>query len=606
MATLPTDARSWSASILKPLAVGVFIALCCWVSLHTRVSGGLSMLWISSGVLIGVLLTSARNAWGGLVLAAFVGNMGARALNGDAWYSVLGLGFASTLDAFLVAYALVRYVGNVTDPAKVKLVSRIAVGGTIGACLLSGAIAASTLAVLGRASFGLMFTEWFISHALGIAICATLTVVGSSMGLRLFGRPGHRLDLALSVALVAATCFVVFKQSRYPLLFFVYPPLLLATFRHRFSGLVFGVAIVAGIAISETVRGSGPFFLIPDAGPVERVVLLQVFIASACMMAFPVAVVLTDRALLVRNLRERELLYRTLADHSSDLVMRIAANGWHLYISPSAKDMLGWDPGELARPRLDLLHPDDAANVTREMKTLYATGISSTITYRALRKDGHYIWIEAQLQRVLNAERDGEPEIIYSGRDVTRRVEVERELAQLARYDGLTGLANRFHFNEHVEAVLARHRRSTRPLALLYLDIDFFKRINDSLGHAAGDEVLREFAQRLKGCLRITDFAARLGGDEFVVLVEDADAADVPELIARKVIAAMQSPIVFGDKELHITTSVGIAFCCRVTASKDELLHAADQVLYVAKVAGRNTYRLEILDASTEQQAQRS
>ena len=184
---------------------------------------------------------------------------------------------------------------------------------------------------------------------------------------------------------------------------------------------------------------------------------------------------------------------------------------------------------------------------------------------------------------------------------ISQRDRTELELRLLARFDGLTGLANRFHFNERAELALARHRRSERPLALLYLDIDHFKQINDSLGHAVGDDVLREFAQRLKGCLRVTDFAARLGGDEFVALVEDVDAPEILELIARKMIAAMQQPIVVNGNALRVTTSIGIAFCCRMSTNRDELLHIADEALYAAKAAGRNACRTSIVEDPLQQ-----
>ena len=689
-----------------------------------RQPGSLSPIWIASGVLAGVLITSARSNWRGLVLAALTANVLVRVFSADAWQIALGRGFASTLDAVLVAFAIIHYAGDATDPANVKRVARVAVASTVGATALSAAIAASVQASFDRSSFWSMFMTWFASHTLGMVIFATLTVVACVMGTRLLGRPGHRIELALSIVLTAVTCLAVFTQSRYPLLFLVYPPLLYGAFRHRFAGVVFGVSLVTLIATAETLSGHGPFHLIPNAGSIERILLLQVFLASACMLALPVAVVLSERGFLARKLAKNERDYRILADYSHDLVVRIAADGRRLYVSPSAKDMLGWDVTEFAEQSMDLVHPDDVAPFTQALNGLYATGGSATILYRVRHKDGHYVWIEANARRMPKNEGGGEPEIIYSGRDVSSRVEAERalsenqqrlraitdnlpvfmvhvnteerytyanaytgvvmaidpatiigqrlrdvldaeyyaqikpyvdaalrgetprfeiereyagehyyfhstyvpdidadgkiggfyvmssditqlkrteiELALLARYDGLTGLANRYHFNESAELALARHRRSKRPLALLYLDIDHFKQINDSRGHAVGDAVLQEFAQRLKGCLRVTDFAARLGGDEFVVLVEDVDAPDAPELIARKMIVAMQPAIVVDGKELHVTTSIGIAFSSRISSSRDELLQTADKALYAAKAAGRNTFYTSIAEDSAE------
>src|SRR5450432_1515841 len=115
----PGKGGSSLASMAKPLAVGALVAACCWISIHTRQAGSLSTLWIASGILAGILMTSPRDAWRSCVLAAFAGNLLVRAMQGDAWYSVLGLAFASTLDAYLVALVLVQYVGDVTNPALV-------------------------------------------------------------------------------------------------------------------------------------------------------------------------------------------------------------------------------------------------------------------------------------------------------------------------------------------------------------------------------------------------------------------------------------------------------------------------------------------------------
>ena len=266
-----------------------------------------------------------------------------------------------------------------------------------------------------------------------MVIFATLTAVARAQGMRLLGRPGQRVELALWIVATALTCYGVFAQSRYPLLFLVYPPLLYGAFKHRFSGVVFGVTLVTVSAVAETLLGNGPFQLIPHATPTERILLLQIFIASTCMILLPVAIALTERGFLARSLRESEHRYRTLADYSSDLVVRIAADGRRLYISPSAKDMLGWELEDLAVPRMDLVHPDDVDSFEQAIRDLYTKGGAATITYRARHKLGHYVWIEARAQRVPSLQQDAPPEIIYAGRDITHRVDTERALADNQR-----------------------------------------------------------------------------------------------------------------------------------------------------------------------------
>lgn len=172
----------------------------------------------------------------------------------------------------------------------------------------------------------------------------------------------------------------------------------------------------------------------------------------------------------------------------------------------------------------------------------------------------------------------------------------EARLDQLSRVDTLTGLANRRQFNEALPEAMARARRRRAMMALLYLDLDRFKAINDTLGHAAGDAVLKEFGRRLSGCVRETDMVARLGGDEFVLIIEGAATAAEVEQVAAKILAEMAWPFELegrdDDEGLTVATSIGIAtYQDEPGLSDDQLLGRADEALYEAKAAGRGTYR---------------
>ena len=177
--------------------------------------------------------------------------------------------------------------------------------------------------------------------------------------------------------------------------------------------------------------------------------------------------------------------------------------------------------------------------------------------------------------------------------DITRLKIAEQQLEREARFDVLTGVANRRHFEERLALAVARGRRQPVALAVLYLDIDHLKQINDQHGHAVGDIVIREFATRLVACVRDGDLVARIGGDEFVVLsehVEAAQAIDAAERAAAAVITAMAVVVHAGAIELHVSTSIGIAATASV-GNADALIAEADRALYAAKAAGRNTWR---------------
>jgi diguanylate cyclase (GGDEF)-like protein len=175
--------------------------------------------------------------------------------------------------------------------------------------------------------------------------------------------------------------------------------------------------------------------------------------------------------------------------------------------------------------------------------------------------------------------------------DVTAQKHAERELERLARFDPLTGLANRRHFDESLRDAVARAQRAGAALVLLALDIDRFKQINDSLGHAAGDEVLKVVAGRIRDCIYEVDLPARLGGDEFVVLIEYSPDAEVGAMVAQRIVDSMHAPIALAETTLSVSASIGVGMHFPVRAA-DVLLELADQALYDAKRAGRDTWRL--------------
>jgi diguanylate cyclase (GGDEF)-like protein len=176
--------------------------------------------------------------------------------------------------------------------------------------------------------------------------------------------------------------------------------------------------------------------------------------------------------------------------------------------------------------------------------------------------------------------------------DISAQKQSERALEELARVDALTGLANRRRFEENLAAAVARAARTGAPLMVLSLDLDKFKQINDTLGHAAGDEVLKEFGRRVQASVYDVDLVARLGGDEFVVLVEYSASAEAGEHLARRIIAAMVAPIALASgQQVQAATSIGIGLAQPVSTG-DALLALADQALYEAKDKGRNTFAL--------------
>jgi diguanylate cyclase (GGDEF)-like protein/PAS domain S-box-containing protein len=383
-------------------------------------------------------------------------------------------------------------------------------------------------------------------------------------------------------------------------LFLTYLPLVLFTFRHGIAGVVLGTMILAVAGAVYAGLGLGPFALVENASVGERTLLLQLYVGAGCLLAYPIAVALAERRRLAGQVRASESRYRLLAEHSRDLIVRLAPDGRRLYVSPSSASLLGWTPEELAEPRPELLHPDDRPRIQAEIARLFAQGGSAVLTYRIRHKAGYDVWLEANAQRV---DAVDPPEIVYSARDVTARVYAEEamqesqaqlqavaiELEQQARFDPLTGLANRRHFDESLAEAVARAQRAGVALVLIALDVDRFKQINDSLGHAVGDQVLKTVAARLRECVYEVDLPARLGGDEFVVLIEYTPTLEVGTAVAQRIVAAMREPVIVDGSTVAATCSVGVGVHFPVRTG-EALLALADEALYDAKRAGRDGF----------------
>jgi len=247
----------------------------------------------------------------------------------------------------------------------------------------------------------------------------------------------------------------------------------------------------------------------------------------------------------------------------------------------------------LGRRKDEVLSPQVYANRRAHLREALS---GRRAAFEASRTDGDEAR-DLQIVYLPDVRPDGTIGGVYSlGTDVTQMKDIERRLSQLVRSDVLTGLANRYQFNEVLPLALARARRAGSGIALMYLDIDRFKSINDTLGHAAGDEVLKAFASRIAQSVRSTDTVARLGGDEFVIVLEGLHGDGEPQFVARKIMANVTRPLEVEGRPLALTTSIGIAWRPRVDAADppaaQTLLARADEALYAAKNAGRNTFRV--------------
>jgi diguanylate cyclase (GGDEF)-like protein/PAS domain S-box-containing protein len=295
-------------------------------------------------------------------------------------------------------------------------------------------------------------------------------------------------------------------------------------------------------------------------------------------------------------LQRRQRWFEALVENATDVVCLLDADGRITWVSPSSTRVLGYqDVDAIGLAFVDLVHPGDRERVQRAFDhTVGHPGPAEAIEFRIRHEDGSWRHFETLATNLLD-----DPDVravVTNSRDVSERVQAAEQVVYRALHDPLTGLANRQLLLDRMEQGLARARRSGSGVAALYLDLDDFKFVNDSHGHAAGDRLLVTVSERLRRVMRSGDTVARMGGDEFVILVEGIDDGASATAFADRIRAAIAEAITLGTHQaVSVTVSVGIALDGGIT-TPELLLHDADAALYRAKATGKD--RSEIFDAT--------
>ncbi len=302
---------------------------------------------------------------------------------------------------------------------------------------------------------------------------------------------------------------------------------------------------------------------------------------------------INEQALMV-DLRRSEERFRSLLRNSVDVNIIFGPDGTIAYESPAVERVLGWTPDQrIGTTGEEQVHPEDVERLRQLFFELVQDPHGQVSAEARIRHaDGSYRLIEIVGRNLLSDPAVNG--IVANYRDITDRRSLEDELRHQAFHDSLTGLANRALFSDRLEHALSRTRRSRHRLAVLFLDLDDFKTINDSLGHSEGDQLLIAVAERLRDAIRVGDTIARMGGDEFAVLVEDA-ANGSPMEVAERLMATLQTPFQRGGKELFVHASAGVAVSTP-KETPEELLRNADASMYMAKSHGKN--RIELFEPS--------
>jgi diguanylate cyclase (GGDEF)-like protein/PAS domain S-box-containing protein len=318
---------------------------------------------------------------------------------------------------------------------------------------------------------------------------------------------------------------------------------------------------------------------------------------SFATLSSEVALALHSATLTEQALQQRsESRLSALIKNASDVVCIVGGDTIVQYMSPSVERMFGHDPDGLIDSDLaELLQPEERQHLQAFISSIASQPPGEPVSgeFHVRHRDGHWCDVEALGTNLLGDEQIAG--LVLNIRDISERKSFEAELEHQAFHDTLTGLPNRALLRNRVEHALASQRRNGLPVAVLFLDIDDFKNVNDSLGHAAGDDVLQEIGRRLEECMRPVDTAARLGGDEFAILVQEAESEMHSVDIAQRLMGALAAPMSLGGRSVSVAISIGIAFSDQGMVSPrdaDELLRNADAAMYMAKESGKGQYRI--------------
>lgn len=605
---------TWFAGAESELARGMLVRLL----LPVPVAGvALALLWRASRDL--TLDQGTRRFWRLLMLAVALVPAeqlarGAPTPGGGAWQDLVWLTAAlcAPVTLFVALQQLPSSPRGAVDRAKLWLdMATVAVGGA----LLGWYNYSTTTTIVTRADrlwFGLLHLQ----GVLDLVLVLVASVIWRRTALQHRANTLVMVGAALLVQLLGHTAAVV------QMLHGVRPPDVM----HVVSPIAITLLAAAAWASSVTAlprdvrrvrqKRDGSASILPYAAALPGFALLfkvaveqDVQPLSGLVLGAIVLTVLafarqyvTTREVVVASAesaaRENEARFRALVQHSSDVIMIVDPDGTIRYASPSMATVFGHDPVRLpGTSLLSLLHPDDAASGVQFLdelsRTAMQTGGANTgvlkCEWRLQSAAGQWMTVDNVGTNLLQEPVIGG--LVLNTRDMTEQSEIKQQYMHQAFHDPLTDLANRSLFLYQVGHALARKVRQAHPVTVLFLDLDNFKTVNDSLGHAAGDRLLVEAARRLASCVRSSDLIARLGGDEFAVLVEDAESVDEVLVVAQRIGEALQRPFMLGGKEVFVNASIGIAQSSCGDGG-DELVRNADVAMYVAKTRGKGQHVL--------------
>jgi diguanylate cyclase (GGDEF)-like protein/PAS domain S-box-containing protein len=572
------------AQVAGPLAFAVGYFALSRLGLAFLSDGQVALLWPASGLALGVLVAVPRRAWPRYALAAFLANLAAQAWARGVAGPAVALAAVNACEGLLAAWTLQAIAQT---RRRLTFESTREVAGLMAAATLASAVTA----LLGAAAvaeaygtpFGRAVGQWWLADGLGMLAVAPVAIL-----LR-WHRPARADAGAIaSVAAVWIAAVLICWEPIPDLSELLYrsrailPLLLWVAVRYGARSAALALVGMTAIATSATAAGLGPFLA---GGGTASSQTLQGALAVAIVSTLFVASVVAER-------RRAEAELRTIFESSPAGKAVIDADGWIANANRALARLVGCTRERLcAMAPQQLVREQDRASLAAAIADVCA-GRHTAVELEACLVDSGGAETTVSIHVVPLDGEHGTVALLHV-LDVSERKRFETELRHLADHDPLTGLLNRRRFELDVERQLTHAQRYRRPGAVIVLDVDRFKRINDTYGHSVGDHLIVSVADALRARLRASDVIARLGGDEFAVLLPEIDRAGV-EAVAHELVQAVaaHATCVGGRVLPRVTISVGVATFGPEAVERETLLVAADTAMYRAKDGGRNGYAI--------------
>ncbi|WNC94768.1 diguanylate cyclase [Paraburkholderia sp. FT54] len=563
-------------------------------------AGEIGPIWLTNAALLAQMIVVPHRLRCWAFAGGMLGYLSASLLVGERLFVSVSYLCANLLEV-LVALAFAPPVSTVVEFFSPKPLVKFMAGAVLLAPVVSGLLVTSMLH--GQLVGHLLqnFCKWVLSDALSLAILTPVAIVFWTGEVTQLLRVERRRRTGCLLLLVCVITTGVFGQNHFPLLYWALPPIVLLALQAEMAGLMVGLLLCLGIAVSFTVRGSGPLWTFPYGDLATRVFALQFFLVAAMGIALPISATQMGRCRLLAMFRDLEQRYRILAENATDIVMSMAPDGRLTYVSPRATAVIGIAPENLVGLQLpDLVLSDDRDALAAAIKSMAMGASRASQVIRFRRMDGQVVWMECTFALSSKGFAASPHALTATAHDITERWAAEQRLADersqlhaFAFRDGLTGVFNRRYFDREMalQAQPEFWAEGRSFVGIVMVDIDGYKSYNDRYGHQAGDECMRAIAQAIaSSAKRPGDIVARYGGDEFALILKetDPDGARVVSERIRQTVESLQIP--------HVASPAGIVtVSCGVAAQQPDsvgdslnLVAAADRALYAAKRRGRN------------------